>query len=223
MKKTLTGTLALLAGAYAVHAQGTVNLNNYGTGAAYLYVSYKSPTGVVTPLGGSATTGATTLNNFGGTVQDGNDWTVTLYGGAGTSTPSASLSPLGISATFSSGGLDPVAGTWFSTANAAIANAGYNGTVATVQLFAWYSGGGATLAQAEASSIIPWGESSIANITLGGPFPPGGPNPGNPAALPGVFNQLGNFNVATATPEPSTIALGVIGASAFLMRLRRKQ
>jgi len=29
--------------------------------------------------------------------------------------------------------------------------------------------------------------------------------------------------LAAATPEPSTIALGVVGASAFLMRLRRKQ
>jgi len=42
---------------------------------------------------------------------------------------------------------------------------------------------------------------------------------------PGFEPQFANFNVSAAavTPEPSTIALGVIGASAFLMRLRRKQ
>jgi hypothetical protein len=33
---------------------------------------------------------------------------------------------------------------------------------------------------------------------------------------------LTSFSLATTVPEPSTIALGIVGASAFLMRLRRK-
>ncbi len=37
---------------------------------------------------------------------------------------------------------------------------------------------------------------------------------------------MGNITLTAGTstlPEPSTIALGVMGASAFLMRLRKKQ
>jgi hypothetical protein len=91
------------------------------------------------------------------------------------------------------------------------------GTVVTVGIAVWYNGGGTlTLAQAEAISGDPYGFSPTGNVTLGGgslPVPD----------LPGGPGEIQSFSMVTPTPEPSTIALGVMGASAFLIRLRRKQ
>jgi len=223
MKKTLVGTLALLAGAVAVHAQGSVALGNYGTltgSLNYLYVTYKA-TG--TELGGASTGPTATLNNYNNAavLADGNDWTVALYGAVGSGLSSGALSPTGATATFANGVTDATAGTWVTVSVAQIGTATtYAGTVATIQLVAWYNEGGAITSLATAlADGVPTGQSATANISLGGPQNPtvGGP----PATAPKLPDSLGNFSVA-GVPEPSTIALGVIGASAFLMRLRRK-
>jgi len=83
-----------------------------------------------------------------------------------------------------------------------------------VGIAAWYNANGNT---SYAASVVGTGVQgyveSTTTVSLGG-----GDNP--PAGLAGL--GLTSFSLAT-TPEPSTIALGVIGASAFLMRLRRKQ
>jgi len=209
----------LLAGAYVAHSQGSVKFGNYGA-STYIYVSYKPATGSATPIGGANTGPAPTAANYGtaGVIADGNDWSVALYGAVGANLSAVSLGPLSTSsaapvvATFANGVSDRVAGTWTSSLNAAFSGAP-NGTVATIEIVAWYSGTGDTFAQAQTAGL-PWGESATANVTLGAP-------PGTPAILPAT--ALGNFNVSSSVPEPSTIALGVIGASAFLMRLRRKQ
>jgi len=91
-----------------------------------------------------------------------------------------------------------------------IANAAASATIALV---AWYNGGtGMTLAQAQAAAD-PWGMSLLDNLSgLGGS--------GSPPASPPNMEGLESFSLATI-PEPSTIALGVIGASAFLFRRRK--
>ncbi len=217
MKKSITGVLTLLAGACAVHAQGTVSLANYLALSSYINVSYKA---TAAGLGGSSTGPTPTLQNFASEVGNGNNWTVALYGAAGAGDASSTLLPLGISSTFANGVSDGVAGTWYTGVSAAVPGT-VEGGQATVQLYAWYNGGGVLTTYAAALAAgVPTGESATATIASLGGTPVGGGTPVVPASLPAT---LGNFTVTTSVPEPSTIALGVMGASAFLMRLRRKQ
>lgn len=213
MKKTITGALTLLAGASAVYAQGSISIANYGALSPYLYVSYKA-TG--TDLGGTAVGPAPTLSNYALETANGNDWSVQLYAAPGLnatvlSPVAGSIVTLGTTAT--------TMGTWAIGGTAAIVNlpgttGGATGT-ATVQLYAWYNEGGQIASYATAlADGVPTGTSLVANVTgLGGGSPP--------ATAPGLPESLGNIAVS-AVPEPSTIALGVMGASAFLMRFRRK-
>jgi hypothetical protein len=215
MKKSIIGGMSLLAGAFVAHGQGAVSLGNYGDLTPYIYVAFKAtPSSTAIDLGGNGTGApAPTLSNYALETGNGADWTVALYGTLGSSQPTGSLSLIpGMSTTFETGtGTDSTAGTWFSEINGSFSSAP-NGTIATVQLFAWYNDGGTITSYATAMADgVPAGYSAPGNVSLGAP-------PGPPASIP----ALGNFNVTT-TPEPSTIALGVIGASTFLLRLRRKQ
>jgi len=213
MKKTLTSTLALLAGAVAVHAQGSVSFANYLTGS-YLYVSYKaSPSATPVNIGGVPGTYPTpTMNNWAAEVGNGVAWTVQLWGAAGASATLTEANALETASLAQGGVNDNLAGTWVSTAVASIAGVA-NGGAATLELVAWYNAGGAITDFATAQAdYVPTGTSATITANLGAP-------PAPPTALP--VTALGNFSVM-AVPEPSTIALGVIGASAFLVRLRRK-
>jgi hypothetical protein len=212
MKKTITGALTLLAGASAVYAQGTISMANYGVLNTYLYVSYKAANVAAVELGGTATGPAPTASNYALEVANGNDWSVQLYAAPGLN--ATTLSPVaGSIVTLAT--VPTQLGTWASTAIATIpgTTGGATGT-ATLQLYAWYNEGGAITSYAAAvADGVPYGTSAIANISgLGGGSPP--------ATAPSLPEGLGN--IVVAVPEPSTIALGVMGASAFLMRLRRK-
>jgi len=221
MKKSLTGVVALLAGAFVAHSQGTVSFGNYGALSTYIVVSLKSSTGTtIGTLGGSsgAATGNATTD-----VTKGNDWTAALYGNSGSGDAASTLvqltdaSSAPVTATF--GTTTTAAGTWFSTAIADVPGTTLAGQAATVQVYAWYNDGGtySTYAAAKAAGV-PTRFSATGNITTGGPNT--GAPPSFPAALPAT---LVNFAVSSTVPEPSTIALGVMGASAFLLRLRKKQ
>ena len=220
MKKSITGVVALLAGAFAAHSQGTVSFANYSSLSTYIYVSLKSGS-TVTPLGGAsgAATGSSSAD-----VGLGNNWTVALYGNSGSGDAASTLVQLTtdgttpVTATMANGTSDGVAGTWFSTAVGEVPGTTLAGQPATVQVYAWYNDGGTatTLAAAQAKGF-PTGFSATGNVTTGGP------NTGLPPSFPaGLPATLGNFAVSSV-PEPSTIALGVMGASAFLLRLRKKQ
>jgi len=214
MKRSILGAMTLLAGAFVAHGQGSVAFANYGALSTYIYVSYKPSQGAAGTLIGGSSGPAATLSNYGSEIANGADWTVQLYGAVGSGLASSSLSPLsGITAALESGSSqDSDAGTWSSTAIASFPSAP-NGTVATLQLFAWYNAGGTVTSYNQAfSENLPVGSDSPVNVTLGAP-------PAPASFLP----ALGSFSIIAQTPEPSTIALGVIGASAFLMRLRRKQ
>jgi hypothetical protein len=248
MKKTLT-LIALMAGAVGGYAQGTVIWADYqGSGATTFSITIWSPNpaspsvqqigntstdgspnggstvygGV--PLGGSATgSGVTAYGN-------GAAWTIALYASTSSSTPVTlqTSNEVASSTFYTTGGTGKAnvletpalgggagyAGSW-TGGGSAIALPGAT-TSAQIQLAAWYSGGGVTSYSGAVSAGVPVGASEIGMLSgLGGSGSP----PATPPDLAGI--GITSFSLTTI-PEPSTITLGVIGASAFLMRLRRK-
>jgi hypothetical protein len=250
MKKTLA-VMTLLAGAVSGYSQGQVAMGDYnntdfqitvwspqvaspgmeltgnspagfgvGVGAEGSDIPAGTQSGYTgVPLGGSAT-GGPSSTDYG----NGNLWSIELYAGAGTLSSFSQLSEVAnTSSTFFT---DPsvigYAGLWNANVNTAGTITGVgNGSPATLAIAAWYNGGGmyTTYAAAVAASQ-PAGVSTLGTENVNGSpnTPPDLPGPGNP----GVVGGITSFSITTSIPEPSTIALGVIGASAFLMRLRRK-
>jgi hypothetical protein len=222
MKKSLTGAVALLAGAFVAHSQGTVSMANYLALSTYLTVSLGS-----TLLGGSS---SATTGNPSSDTGNGNDWTVALYGGNGANLAPSALSELMTVTTPQNpvsgpaqvqlevaDGNDATAGTWATTLGAIVPGVANNTSPVTLQLYAWYNDNGKyTSYSAALAAGVPAGFSATAQSTTGAP-PAGGGPASQSTALP---ESLGNISLTV--PEPSTIALGVMGASAFLMRLRKK-
>jgi len=215
MKKSITGVVALLAGAFVAHSQGTVSFGNYLALTPYIYVSLGS-----TRLGGSSTlTTGVPANDTG----NGTDWTVALWGAQGSGASAAAVAANGNLASSSlevGAGGDTLPGTWLSTAVAIIPGTTLAGQAVTLQVAAWYNDGGTIGTYGAAQTAgVPTGLSALANGTTGGPNPTG-----PPSTAPALPTGLGNISLSTSViPEPSTIALGVMGASAFLLRLRKKQ
>jgi len=231
MKKVLT-SLSLLAGATLGYAQGTIN-----------WTDFVSPAGVnqgfsITIFSGNgSSTGETpgstgSINNtsadlpagtatYSGAPLSGAGFTVGLYLDSSPALVSGDVtsgSPVATE-TFQTGGN---AGTWFTGSSlTAVDPTGAIGGSAFAELAAWNNQGGtigsyaASIASGSLGTQGFSGPASSAS-SLGG---------GSPPATPGTLEGSGiqDFAITTTTPEPSTIALGVIGASAFLMRLRRKQ
>jgi len=208
-----------MAGAFVAHSQGTVAFGNY-LNATYTYVSLKSGS-TTTPIGGAASAGPAGPS-AAADVGNGNEWTVALYGAAGTGDASSTLvqvdqaSAAPVTATMAEGTgaatPDGVAGTWASSEIGVIPGTTGGGS-ATVQVYAWYNDGGTLTSYAAAKAAgVPTGFSGTANVTsLGGPT---SGTPAVPAALPTGASGIGSsFSVTSTVPEPSTIALGVMGAT----------
>lgn len=204
----------LLAGAAIVHAQGQVSFANYFSSGNYVTVEYNGHA-----VGGSAAHTGTSADTAAGS-----DWTVELYGGAAGATSVTQLVPAVLDGTASTavtatlaGVGAPYLGQWNSGAIGDITGVPV-GQSASVAVAAWYNNGG-TVASVTAAQTAGFanGFSAIGTVTTGGA-------PNLPAALPvlgnGVINTVGN--VGTTSPEPGTIALGVMGAGAFFARLRKK-
>jgi hypothetical protein len=227
MKKSLT-VFTLLAGAVGIYAQGSIHFDDYVNNPGDVYtISIWSPqvatptvqlsgdgpsdfpagtqTGYTGTLLGGSGTGAVSPSDYA----NGNLWSIALYAAPGASQPLSALTAVpGAQATLSTAGY---AGQWDTSGGVVVAVPGvaFGGT-GTFALAAWYNGGG-TLTYAEAvAAADPAAFSPLETITLA------------PAtSAPGSLNPIPSFSLVV-TPEPSTIALGVIGASAFLLRLRRK-
>jgi hypothetical protein len=229
MKRALT-VMTLLAGAASVYSQGEVNMLDYGGTFTIQVFNVQAAGESTTPVSYGGFSGTETqgqgpnsaLVNPGTTVYDtgselGAGYSLQLLGAVGSGDALSTLTPQGspITTWYTAGAGLP--GFWNSGVNVAITGSSVGGT-ATVAIGAWNNEGGTvnSLAAAQAAGD-PWGVSTTGNIaSLGGA---GGSPPG---ALPSTITS---FSLATTTvvPEPSTVALGVIGASTFLMRLRRKQ
>jgi len=218
MKKSITGAVALLAGAVIAHGQGLISFGDF-------YSS--NPNGYTTvtfggnPVGGSAT--------HTGTPADtgvGSDWSVELYGVAGTTGVTAAqveASPVQLdgaaTGTFVTATLAGVPagylGQWSSTA---VGDIGTGPGAATVAIAAWYNNGGtiASITAAQAAGFAN-GWSALGTVTTT-------TAPSLPAPLPnlgGTIATVGNVG-SGSVPEPSSIALGVMGVGAFLARFRKK-
>jgi hypothetical protein len=226
MQKSLT-IISLLAGAVGVYAQGQIHFDDYvtTTGDAFEIQVWQVQPGNSQVFGNSAAdspAGTQTYSGVavGGTATgsgptgygNGNNYSIELYAANGADAPAGTLTAVPSAlATFNTTGFP---GTWDAAGGVVVTvpQVPVGGT-GSFQLQAWYNGGGTlTYAQAAAGGD-PYGSSLQENITLGGATAP-----------PVSLNPITSFSLTTTTvPEPSTIALGVIGASAFLMRLRRKQ
>lgn len=201
----------------------------------------QSPAGAATyansvPIGGSTGPGtaAASANNWG----YGNNFTVQLYYGAGFNVALAALQPsTAYIGTMSTGTSSPTAG-YFQAANVPsdgligttttmndINNTGTLDNKATLALACWYNANGTitSLAQAQTINGEYWGESTKFNQN----------NLGESSAIETAFNgsataaqqaatpSFTSFSLVQNVPEPSTIALGVLGACAFLARRKK--
>jgi hypothetical protein len=235
MKKTLIAA-SILAGAVGAYAQGSLNWGDGQTGFAISIISpnpadpfveqsgntsWDNPAGSASYAGGWIGGGAAPGGGIGATSSDGPygiDYTAAGNFSAGlyvdtslTALTADILSGTPVATTSLLGGAN--AGL-YNTVPGAYVSGLAPGTAVWVGLAAWYSGNGATsYATSVADSGVEGFVESTSTVALGGGSSP-------PSGIDGI--GLSSFSLA-GVPEPSTIALGVIGASTFLMRLRRKQ
>jgi len=227
--KKLAITIGLLAGATAGYSQGVINWSDYAPafgGLPAFSITIWSPqspgAAPVNTLGNTAVDdppgpAAIGTGGYTGTPLSGAGYEIGLYVSTtsnGVATAVASGSPIAtMSFAAGSGGWD------FSGSLDATVPGVASGTGVWVELAAWSTATGnpATYAAALAA-----GDLHGTSLTSSGTTALGGG--GSPPATPGTLAGIGltDFTVGSV-PEPSTIALGVIGASTFLMRLRRKQ
>jgi len=244
MKKTLT-VIALLAGAVSGYSQGEILFNFYNSAVGQVRQSIWNTQSAAASTY-AVTYGGKTVNEEVGSTSAGpeNPKGTTVYAGTGLSGSGYDIQllagPAGIATVGGTSsqngannvGLAPVSSIFnFKTS---VALSGYqSGSQTTVTLptqsyfsggdqvslavAAWNNEGGTvtTLAAAVAGGT-PWGISPVVQSTFAGGLPvPNSPSLPLPTTLEGF--SLG----VVATPEPSTIALGVMGASALLFRRRK--
>jgi hypothetical protein len=196
-----------------------------------------APTGTSNPgysgqmIGGSGYAASATLD-----YSDGDSFNVELYAAAGTVSSFSGLEPIpGTICTIADGSYGPAyAGLYFVTGTGLLTLNGTGGTpvvapgaAATFALAVWFNGGGTypSLAAAQASGGgSAWATSPVGTENIGGGIgqPPLLPGLGNPNTLAGGITSFAIVG-PQEIPEPSTIALVVIGASTFLTRLNHKQ
>jgi hypothetical protein len=212
--KKLALTIGLLAGATAGYSQGVINWTDYIAGSFYIEVfgggtggpgntSSDIPAGSATytgvPLGSTGSgSGPTGYGN-------GANYQVGLY----EATTQAGVQALVLAGTpaaldnFTAG-----AGGWDFSGHLT-GTTPDSGSV-FVELAAWYSGGGAHSYAAAVVAGVPHGFSNSGNVTE--VAVPGTPTANDTLATAGIQDFV------IAVPEPSTVALGVVGASAFLRK-----
>jgi hypothetical protein len=201
----------------------------------------QTPVGVATyansvPIGGSS--GPSAPINYA----YGNQFTVQIYWALNFNQPLSSLQPapayISTMSTSSAGGGNPTAGYIQPNTQSPdpglvgvtqtvndINNLGNLDSKATVALACWYNAGNTITSLAAASAAgVPYGESakinlnnlgeaaSIMTLNNGGVATPA-QNPPVPAFT--------SFSLIAPVPEPATIALGVMGACAFLARRKK--
>jgi hypothetical protein len=237
MKKILLVSAALLL-AHGAFSQGTIVFNNRAGSS-----TTASPGIVIAPIYGpegnnpqadptTARSGNTATGNpmgsqtysgsplFAGYL--GGTWTATLWGlesSQVTGDKTANNLVLISTTTFRTTTSGNFAGTINQPTTAATVPGVVTGTDrGTFQMRVWDTRGGAiaTWADVLANPTVLRGVSDIFTVpySLGGTLSP-------PNTAP-FLQGLQSFNVATAVPEPSTIALGIIGAGCLFLLRRRK-
>jgi len=223
--KKLVITMSLLAGATAAYSQGQINWSDYQAAqstpplpAFSIEVFSQNPASpMVQQTGNTSSDLPAGSSTYGGAPLNGAGFEIGLYVGSSAAAANAAMltgTPIATD-TFSSG----FAGRWdVSGSLTATDPSNPSGTAVFIGLAAWSTSGGATTyAQALSQQVAAGSETSTGSTVEGG----GGTPPAFLGTLAGI--GLTSFSLTTTIPEPSTIALGVIGASTFLLRLRRKQ
>jgi len=238
MKKTLT-IITLLAGAVSGYSQGEIAFNVYQ--AADRQAVYNTQLLSSTPVSyggytvletmGSSTVAQTTAESPAGTTVyavgsalSGTGYSAELLVGPAGSSLSAMI-PFG--GATNGGATDGVVVGFFtgnarhlgfvnSTATFSLPTQGSTyaaGATVSVALAAWNNKGGAdaTLAAAQKDPTGQWGISDVAQLA----GLAASPSPGS------TITGIQSFSLGSPIPEPSTIALGVMGASTLLFRRRK--
>jgi hypothetical protein len=226
--KKLVITIGLLAGATAAYSQGVINWSDYDTQPSKWFITVWGP----------QSTGAAPVNNLGNTSTDAPAGTAKVGAGGYTGTAlSGTGNEIGLYVDTSAAAVanDVKTGAPIATDTFAAGSGGWDfsgnlnatvpgiasGTSVFVELAAWSLTKPATsyAAALTAGDLVGTSVVSGGTTALGG----GGSPPATPGNLAG--SGITDFTIGTVggVPEPSTIALGVMGASAFLMRLRRKE
>lgn len=207
MKRPITGVVALLAGAFIAHSQGTVGFGNYGNpynGGTYITVSFFG-----TLLGGTDIGPPPTTANFASETANGDEWTVALYGAplGGTPVQLYDASGIPVQATLApGGGGDDKPGTWES-GDAGLIPGTTPGGSGIVQLYAWYNEGGVLSNYTAALDAgVPTGFSAVATVN-----DLGGPQTGLPPPVPLPIGELGSFSLSIPP-----VANGALSGAAFL-------
>jgi len=149
-------------------------------------------------------TGAPVTDGVGGARLSGATFQAQLYAEL---TP-GNLSAIGSPVAFRTGG----AAGFVTSTQVAVPGMAVNSSV-NVQMRAWEASGGATYEAALASGAKTGFSNTISVGPLGGV-----PAVGPPVTDP---NLIGLNGFAVVVPEPSTIALGLLGAAALLIRRRK--
>jgi len=194
-------------------AQGTINFqNSLGTTAAKSLVYDFNPSApTVAQYGQSAADNPTGGTVYGGALIGGAgavNYSVQLWAVAGLNQAESSLVAVaGTLEAFKTAA--PLAGS-FPSITVAIPNAPAN--VATLQVRAWYNAGGTITTWAQAVANGYYGSSATFNANL--------TTFGTPLNIVGNADSAYNMQSFSLVqvPEPSTIALGVMGLGALLIR-----
>lgn len=209
MKKIIVTTLAVVV-AVGAFAQGTITLNNRVSGVLVVPIYNPDPLNIQRSVQGNATTNGGSTDWTGFTGVSGTNFTAQLFGGP-QGTAFDSLQPVLPSTPFRTG----AAAGYFSPATGTVPGVGSTvngGGIATLQLRAWDNQGG---------TITSWAQVLGNPTILHGSSPTFDSQPlgGGLITSPNLIG-LQSFNLF-AVPEPSVIALGVLGVGALLLRRRK--
>jgi len=212
MKKVLL-TLAAVACAASVFAQGTVVFNNIVTGVVRAPVFGPDPGNPALSLFGNPSNGTPAGSTvYAGPGLAGAGYSAQLFAIVGAGQPESALLPATPITSFRTGS---AAGFVVAT-TATLQGVPKDAAVATLQLRVWDNQGG-TLGTWEAAraawegGLIAAGKSQLFEVTsIGGDL--------NPSAN---ITGLRSFNIYLI-PEPSTFALAGLGAAALMIFRRRK-
>ena len=195
--------------AVGAFAQGTITINNRVSGVVVVPIYNQNAQN--TFIQGNASTNGGSVDWTGATGVTGAGFTAQLFG-ATQGTAEASLNPVLPATTFRTGAaasyVNPVTGTVQGVGDAA-----NGGGIATLQLRAWDNRGG---------TITSWAQVLADQTILRGWSPTFNSQPlGGGLINPPNITGLQSFNLFSPIPEPSVIALGVLGAGALLLRRRK--
>jgi hypothetical protein len=220
MKKLTLTTIALLV-AISAFPQGQITLNNREAGVLLAPIYGVIPGRETEQLRGNTATGLPTGNQTYGAAPllGGSGFTFALWGGASDSSLQQALATTTGNTTSFRTGATP---TGFTLAGSPVVQIPGvpAGQTARLQVRVWDNMGGTiTSWDAALAAGTATGTSAIfTSRTLGGTAPDG-----SIFIPPTALFGMESFNLAVPVPEPSTIALGILGGLGTLVLIRRRK